>query len=482
LVVNYPFDNNPAGASVPTPSPDEDLFVFISEEYSQHNLPMWNSPSFFHGTTNGAAWYAISGGMQDHSYRYLGCNEVTIEVSNVDGPPYAQMDQFWSENQESMLAYIETCLIGARGLVTDGASGLPMAATVRVEGKDHDVFTDPDVGDYHRMLLPGNYDLVFGADTFDPVTVENVAVAAGNATVLNVELWQTLVQYPNGGETLQTGQPTNVLWTGNPARQFQVQFSGNATETTLLFLDFESGLDPSFDTGGDALWSTSSDDSHGGFFSAKSGDISDSQSTWMSRQVDGGKISFWYSVSSEADWDWFNFYVDGEQRIHESGTVGWTSYVEVLPPGEVELRWEYVKDTNTTHGSDAVWVDEFSTFEDNSVWEDIALTATGASSTEWTPLVPSDDCQVRIRSLDGADFGVWDYSNDVFSVVGVPGDMNGDGRVDLADFASFANCFGLQVSNPTPSCPADQVQLSDLDASGVIDLVDFATFALNFTG
>ena len=71
LLVNYPFDNNPGGQSVFTPTPDEDLFVYISEEYSQYNLPMWNG-SFFHGISNGAEWYAISGGLQDWGYHYMG--------------------------------------------------------------------------------------------------------------------------------------------------------------------------------------------------------------------------------------------------------------------------------------------------------------------------------------------------------------------------------------------------------------------------
>lgn len=61
----------------------------------------------------------------------------------------------------------------------------------------------------------------------------------------------------------------------------------------------------------------------------------------------------------------------------------------------------------------------------------------------------------------------------------VCGDMTGHGGyVDLNDFAAFANCFGL--SNPGPSCTADQVACCDLDGSGIVDLNDFSTFALLF--
>ncbi len=188
LLVNYPYDNNPSGSSVYTASPDDDLFVYISEQYSQHNLPMWNSGSFYHGITNGADWYAIDGGMQDWHYRYVGCNEVTIELSNTKIPSASQIPTFWSQNRDSMLAYMDTCFIGVRGIVTDGATGNPLAATVTVAGRNHEIYTDPDVGDYHRMLLPGTYDLTFSAPSYDSKTVENVVVTAGDATRVDVFL------------------------------------------------------------------------------------------------------------------------------------------------------------------------------------------------------------------------------------------------------------------------------------------------------
>jgi hypothetical protein len=160
------------------------MFIYISEQYSVHNTPMWNG-SFYHGITNGADWYAIDGGMQDWDYRYIGCNEITIEINNTQSPPYSEMPADWNNNRESMLAYMETCLIGVRGIVT-GSAGAPVAATVTVAGRNHKVYTDPDVGDYHRMLMPGTYSLTFTAAGYDPITVTNVVVNSGAATRLDV--------------------------------------------------------------------------------------------------------------------------------------------------------------------------------------------------------------------------------------------------------------------------------------------------------
>jgi hypothetical protein len=186
LVVNYPFDANSSGSSTYTPTPDDDMFIYISEAYSWYNQPMWNG-SFYHGITNGADWYVIYGGMQDWSYVYRGCNEVTLELSNIKIPSASLIPQYWDENRDSMLSYMETCLIGIRGIVT-GTGGEPLACTITVAGRDHEIYSDPDVGDYHRMLLEGVYDLTFEAEGYPPLTFQDIPVSPGEATRLDVSL------------------------------------------------------------------------------------------------------------------------------------------------------------------------------------------------------------------------------------------------------------------------------------------------------
>lgn len=202
LVVNYPWD-----CQYPL-TPDNDLFVEISLVYSRRNSPMYNSSQFDSGITNGAQWYIIHGGMQDWNYNWLACNEVTIELSNTQWPDASLLPGLWDDNREAMLAFMNQCHRGIRGLVTDANSGQPLAATVKVLEIGKDVYTDPDIGNYHRMLLSGTYTVQFLSEGYVPQTFYNVQVVADSATRLNVQLHQPLVGNVSGTVTDSvTGQP-----------------------------------------------------------------------------------------------------------------------------------------------------------------------------------------------------------------------------------------------------------------------------------
>ncbi|HUW61745.1 MAG TPA: M14 family zinc carboxypeptidase [Candidatus Bathyarchaeia archaeon] len=195
LVVNYPYDHEegiPSGQ--PAPSPDEVLFQDISRRYSINNSPMWNNPAFEDGITNGSDWYAITGGMQDWDYRFAACNHVTVELFNtIKKPDKSTLAQLWEDNRESMLAYLESAHIGVRGIVTDAGTGEPVYAQVRVVGNSQPVFTDPDAGDYHRMLLPGTYTLVVSAPGYITQRIEGVAVGEGVAVIADAELEESSI-------------------------------------------------------------------------------------------------------------------------------------------------------------------------------------------------------------------------------------------------------------------------------------------------
>ncbi len=185
----------------------------------------------------------------------------------------------------------------------------------------------------------------------------------------------------------------------------------------------------------------------------------------MSREVDGGELSFWYYVSSESGYDYFNFYVDGERDIHASGTsAGWQFYSAVLDPGDHVLKWEYDKDWSEDDGSDTVWIDDLALVDDSTQWTDIiGLTEVGASSVEWTPEEVSEDCKVRVRAYyDGGFYGMFDESDGVFAVIesSCPADINGDGAIDVLDLLMVLSAWG-GTGGP-----------EDINGDGVVDVLD----------
>ena len=130
--------------------------------------------------------------------------------------------------------------------------------------------------------------------------------------------------------------------------------------------DFNSALDCTnltFTTGGDAEWFEQSTVVKEGVSALRSGDISDSESTWLETTVSGsGTLSFWWKVSSEDACDYIMVEIDGEQKDMISGMYGdWTlKGVPVFGNGEHVVRWMYEKDGSVTDGQDCGWLDSVS--------------------------------------------------------------------------------------------------------------------------
>lgn len=188
LVMNYPWDSTTLPSGMYAACPDDDVFIHLAETYAVANSPMWNSPYFEHGITNGNDWYVLFGGLQDWSYNWMGCMDLTGEISNDKWPGAAALAGLWEDNRASMIAYLSECHRGVRGLVTDADSSQPVAAVVTVTGRDMPFYTDPDVGDFHRCLLPGAYRLRFEADGYLPAVVDGVMVGDGPATRVDVSM------------------------------------------------------------------------------------------------------------------------------------------------------------------------------------------------------------------------------------------------------------------------------------------------------
>lgn len=165
VVANYPYDGNAnyqSGAY--SASPDDQVFKQLASTYSNVHRTMHNSREFPGGITNGAEWYVLYGGMQDWNYVYnQGVFEITIELSDNKWPSANQLPAFWDDNREAMLSYMELVhQLGVRGTVK-GINGQPVAANITVQGNTRIMITNPNHGDYYRLLTPGSYTVTASA-------------------------------------------------------------------------------------------------------------------------------------------------------------------------------------------------------------------------------------------------------------------------------------------------------------------------------
>lgn len=130
----------------------------------------------------------------------------------------------------------------------------------------------------------------------------------------------------------------------------------------MMIEDFESGNFTGYPwtfTGGN--WTTAPG-SYNGSNSAKSATITHNGSTAMTVQMDvpqGGNISFWKKVSSEQNYDYLKFYINGVMKNQWSGTSDdWSQATYAVQPGLTTFKWEYVKDSMVSSGSDCAWIDD----------------------------------------------------------------------------------------------------------------------------
>ncbi len=143
------------------------------------------------GVTEGGDWFVITGGRQDYMNYFQYCREVTAEIDVTKTTETQNLGAAWNRNYRGLYNYMQESLFGLRGLVTDSCSGLPIKAKVWISSYDQandssQVYSFLPVGDYHKYLTEGTYSVTFSAPGYASKTVNNVVIANGSTTVVNV--------------------------------------------------------------------------------------------------------------------------------------------------------------------------------------------------------------------------------------------------------------------------------------------------------
>jgi len=109
-----------------------------------------------------------------------------------------------------------------------------------------------------------------------------------------------------------------------------------------------------------SAWTISNVTPYEGIYSAKSGSIDDSGETSMSivlNVLNPDSIKFYKKISSEEDYDYLHFSIDGIEKNKWSGTINWSKEAFAVDSGLHTFEWKYTKDGDVISGSDCAWID-----------------------------------------------------------------------------------------------------------------------------
>lgn len=210
LVANYPFDDSAKDflpwsdpKTVRNPTEENEIFKYLATIYANAHRKMYQGkpcPSFIResfpdGITNGADWYAVTGGMQDWSYLHGGTYELTLEVGCFKFPKAEEMSAYWMDNKEALIKFIEQVHVGIKGFVKSSIGTSIKHAAISVNNIQHVTYTGND-GDYFRLLLPGKYNVTASAKGYEAQTSEITIPDSGSRQiVLNFNLMRNDPQH-----------------------------------------------------------------------------------------------------------------------------------------------------------------------------------------------------------------------------------------------------------------------------------------------
>lgn len=381
--------------------------------YSNLGTLMGNAiPGISGGTyTPQPSWalYPASGITDDYAYGVHGIFSFCVELGTQFIPPASQVPTICNANINAAMLLLDRINKSTlTGHITNALTGEPVEAEIYVQGVDNTgdfrfpYMSDSLFGRYYRMLMPGTFTVTYSAYGYLPQTINGLSINNTSQTIQDVQLQPAQAISVTGLVTdSQTGDPipgatvqligtpidpvqtngqgqyeinpvfegtyTFKVWAQNYATiqqtisvsQLNHVFDFQLTFTTAV--SFETGIFPEgFTFGGNQPWTIDATQGYDGTHSARSGQIGNNATSSMQKTVNvtqASSISFFRKVSTEASYDFLEFYIDNVLKDEWSGNQDWDEFSYPVTTGNHTFKWVYTKDVAVTGGSDAVWVD-----------------------------------------------------------------------------------------------------------------------------
>ncbi len=150
---------------------------------------------------------------------------------------------------------------------------------------------------------------------------------------------------------------------------------------------------------------TGSANAHSGNYAAKSGAIGNNGSTTLQITLNvaaSGNLRFWRKVSSENNYDFLKFFIDGTETGSWSGTQAWAEMTYPVSAGSHTFKWTYSKDVSQASGSDCAWIDDI-IFPGMGIL-DAPIAYTGTQQITYTQVMPNTtvSADFALRNLGNA--------------------------------------------------------------------------------
>ncbi len=158
--------------------------------------------------------------------------------------------------------------------------------------------------------------------------------------------------------TLGTYIPLNYTVSATPYQNTKAF----ATLIGLVSEDWESGNFAKFSwvQASSKPWVISNVLPYEGLYCARTDTLLDNESSSIQISMNvlsDDSISFYKKVSSEATYDFLQFFIDDVNIDEWSGTLAWSRSAYPVSAGTHTFRWTYVKDYSTAAGEDKAWID-----------------------------------------------------------------------------------------------------------------------------
>ena len=158
-------------------------------------------------------------------------------------------------------------------------------------------------------------------------------------------------------------------------------------------------------------------------------DINDNQTASISITMDvaaDGEISFWKKVSSENNYDYLRFYINGQSQGEWCGEAAWTEETFEVSAGEVTFEWKYEKDGSVSNGSDCGWID--------------MITFPGGGAVTEAPIF-----SVNVTEIDFGEIAPNETATETFTISNL-GNAELNGTIDVTeDFEISVSEYSLAI-------------------------------------